>query len=237
MNVNPAEDWRALTENYRSMSDGQLYELAEDFADLTPTAQQVLCDEMKLRRLDDPLAPQSFADPPTSGASAGSNYDSITRRAAIALGDQAPDLVLDDGEAEREVAGPVEYTWKTLLCECDSQEQAWQIREVLRRAGIESWIRGPGHYSHYRDFDLTNPRILVAADQLDQARDVIARPIPQDVVEASQMTDEAEYQPPVCPKCGAADPTLESADPVNEWKCESCGAEWADEAPEGDQDG
>jgi len=69
--------------------------------------------------------------------------------------------------------------------------------------------------------------VLVAADQLDEARAVAARPIPPDIVEQSKIAPP-EFEPPFCPKCGAADPVLENADPVNEWKCEVCGAEWSD---------
>jgi len=62
------------------------------------------------------------------------------------------------------------------LCECEEREEAWQIREVLRQAGIESWIEGQGS----RVWDgMGNPRILVAADQFEQAREIATRPIPQ----------------------------------------------------------
>jgi transposase-like protein len=75
------------------------------------------------------------------------------------------------------------------------------------------------------------PRILVAADQLEQAREVAARPIPQSIVELSKMPPE-EYEPPVCPKCGAEDPLLEGVDPVNSWLCESCDHQWTDAVEE-----
>jgi ribosomal protein L37AE/L43A len=119
---------------------------------------------------------------------------------------------------------PVEYTWKTPLCECEDREEAWQIYEVLRRAGIESWIEGPG----YRDGrDLFNPRIVVAADQLEKANEIVSGPIPKEIVEQSKLPVE-EYVPPVCPSCGAEEPILESANPVNSWRCESCGKRWTD---------
>jgi transposase-like protein len=67
----------------------------------------------------------------------------------------------------------------------------------------------------------------VAADQLEQAQAVLASPIPQEVIEESQIK-VPEFELPGCPMCGASDPLLESADPVNEWLCESCGAQWSD---------
>ena len=211
----PSDDWLALTQNYRSMSDDKLRELADAFTDLTPTAQQVLRDEMKLRKLGDPLTPGWWR--------AGAEY--------------APEPDNLDALAGADSAAAVEYTWKTPLCPCESREQAWQISEVLKRAGIESWIDKPSLYDpHASVDDPVGPRVLVAADQLDEARASIAQPIPAEIVELS-MLEVPEYELPVCPRCGAAEPILESVEPVNTWKCEVCGAEWADEQPEPDSEG
>ncbi len=78
-------------------------------------------------------------------------------------------------------------------------------------------------------FDGNSPRVLVAADQLEQARDIAARPIPQEIIDESEA-DVPEFKPPVCPKCGAAEPVLEGVDPVNTWHCESCDYVWTDPA-------
>jgi tRNA(Ile2) C34 agmatinyltransferase TiaS len=80
---------------------------------------------------------------------------------------------------------------------------------------------------------LSYPRVVVAADQLEQAREIAARPIPQEIIDEFNAPPE-EYKPPVCPKCGAEDPVLESADPVNSWLCESCGEQWSDPAEAAD---
>jgi hypothetical protein len=197
MTTNSAQDWLALTAHYRSMSDGELIELADAFDDLTPTAQQVLADEMKLRKLGDPR-------------DAGWN---------------AP---VEEVHEDAEARPGVEYTWKTPLCGCDDPVQAFQMVEVLRRAGIESWIDRSSRFTPLGDSD-TGKCLLVAADQLDHARSVLAQPVPRDIVELSEMT-EPEFEVPVCPRCGAPDPILESVDPVNVWLCESCEAEWEEEA-------
>jgi tRNA(Ile2) C34 agmatinyltransferase TiaS len=99
---------------------------------------------------------------------------------------------------------------------------------MLREAGVESWIEGPGYSVA---LEMSSPRIVVAADQLEQAREIISRPIPKEIVEQSKMPVE-EYEPPVCPSCGTADPILESADPVNSWRCESCGRQWTEQVEE-----
>jgi len=76
--------------------------------------------------------------------------------------------------------------------------------------------------------------VVVAADQLEQAIEIANQPIPKEIVEESKA-EVPEYVPPSCPKCGAEDPVLESAEPTNAWLCEACGAQWSD--PEADADG
>jgi hypothetical protein len=202
-------DWQSLTQLYSEMSDGELYALDADILDLTEVAQQVLRDEMKKRGL-------SRTD--------GSNAEPID--AALLAAPQwnrNADSLIAEGETEGGDP-PHEYTWKTLLCECDEPERAALIREVLKEAGIESWIQGPGFSVAP---DMSSPSILVAADQLEQAREIVARPIPQSIIEQFQM-QIPEFKPPVCPGCGAEDPLLESVDPRNTWLCESCGKQWTD---------
>ena len=223
MQINQAEEWQRLTEHYRGMLDGELEQLAESFGDLTETAQQVLRNELRNRGLDEPGAPKTAARynaPPTPSRFA-SDVDPDAD-----VGQQArPD---EDEEGE----SPKDYTWKTLLCECDTSAAAYQLKKVLQRAGIDSWVEVPGS-SRY-SFGLSSPRVVVAADQLEQAIEIANQPIPKEILEASKIEVPA-YVPPTCPKCGAEDPVLESAEPTNAWLCEACGAQWSD--PEADADG
>ena len=206
MQDDPQRYWRDLTENYRQMSDGELLELGESRGDLTEMAQQVLRDEMRKRGLDE-LKPANA--PHITGHPAVVHWESPRYR----------DM---SREASDESDVPGEFTWKTLLCECDTSQEAWQVGETLRRAGIESWVTGSRSA-----WDVSGPRVQVAADQLEQAQAVLASPIPQEVIEESQMK-VPEFALPGCQQCGASDPLLESVDPVNAWLCESCGAEWSD---------
>jgi len=217
MQSNPAEDWQRLTEHYREISDGELQELAADFADLTQTAQQVLRNEMRNRGLSEPRTADEAPRSPDSSLA--------PRWASTVDPDHASGQSIDPDGCEENDLSP-EYTWKTPLCECDTAEQAWQIHEVLKRAGIESWVEQPG--SRY-SFGLSTPRVVVAADQLDQALEIAARPIPQEIIEESSQ-EAPEYEAPTCPHCGAADPVLESVDPTNSWLCEACGEQWAESA-------
>lgn len=206
-------DWQSLTKLYGEMSDGELLELDAQLGDLTEMAQQVLRDEMKKRGLSRPRP--------------AGNAPNLSEEAMAPQWGSNPDWPIAGGE-EDESDLPHEYTWKTLLCECNDLDEATPIRLALRKAGIESWIEGP----NYRiSMDMLDPRILVAADQLEQAREIISRPIPQAIVAESKI-EVPEFEFPVCPKCGAEDPVLESADPVNSWLCEECGKQWTDLAPE-----
>ena len=155
--------------------------------------------------------------------------DSIMEHAALAFGARSPELVPDTPDAAKEDDGPVEYTWKTQLCECETSLEARELSEALKQAGIESWIESPASRSRYTGLGLSYPRVLVAADQLDQARAIAARPIPPEIVEESE-TEVPEFVPPSCPKCGASDPVLEAVDPANSWKCEQCGQRWTESA-------
>jgi hypothetical protein len=215
MQQDPMEEWRRLTALYSEMGDVEIRELANQINDLTETAQQVLRDELKKRGLHE--TQQSAAPSVNSAGSAAIHYEPSSYRYA-------------DTETIPEDDGPVEYSWKTLLCECETQEQVLQLAEALRRAGIDSWIDRPTSR-----FFVRNPRVMVAADQLEQARAVAAQPIPQDIVEELKKDETEEpqdFEIPVCPKCKAADPTLESVEPSNKWLCESCGYTWSDPIPD-----
>jgi hypothetical protein len=224
MHDNPAVDWQALAEHYRSLYDRELENLAADFGSLTETARQVLRTELKNRGLAEPGAkavagakaaavrarPELFANSgfrsavdPEAGVSRSREFDA------------------KDGD-ER----PTEFTWKMPLCECDSAGRAWEIHKALQQAGIESWVEEPG-----RD-RVRSPRVVVAADQLEEAQEIAARPIPQETVDA-YSEEIPEFVAPQCPSCGAEDPVLESAEPTNSWLCEACGKQWTEPAVEG----
>src|SRR5215472_11135217 len=62
MQADPMEEWRRLTTLYGEMGEVEIRELAGQINDLTPTAQQILRDEMRKRRMTDERPPSpSFA--------------------------------------------------------------------------------------------------------------------------------------------------------------------------------
>ena len=228
MQIDPVAEWQRLTEFYREKSDEALEELAEDFGNLTETAQQVLTTELRSRGLS---LPGSNPQPPSYQVQAPRDRRFARSADPLAFGSDMSDDQIDlenDGnvtQSEEEVHH--EYTWKTLLCECNDRLEAWQLTQALKRAGIESWIEGA-------ELGVSYPRVLVAADQLEDARTIADQPIPQAVLDELKELDTQpeEYELPTCPQCHAEDPVLESADPSNNWLCEACDARWSEPVPE-----
>jgi hypothetical protein len=240
MQTDPLAEWRRLTDYYHSLSDEELAHLAMQFDELTSAAQQVPRGELHGRGLGDPETISSAPSRSTSafggsGASASSRPVGFSVPPRVAPGLSAaesahpPDEDFADGGedsgSEDEDARPRDYTWKTLLCECEEWKQAWQLGQALSRAGIDNWPLSASRTGH------PFSRVFVAADQLEQARAIASQPIPQDIVEDSDM-EPGEYVPPTCPACRAADPVLEGADPANTWRCEVCGSEWTEAGTE-----
>ena len=217
MKADPIEEWRKLREHYSQLSVEELYELALDFGDLTESAQQVLREEMKSRGLD---APGTSSE--VSKGAVSSVPSRIDPHELQTDDDQSPGSLGQGEETEADQAR--EYTWKTQLCECGSTEQAWQLHQVLRQEGIDSWVEQPDSSC---SFGISYPRVMVAADQLEAAIEIAGRPIPKEIVEESQV-ETSEFEAPECPKCGAGDPVLEGVDPVNSWLCEACGEQWTE---------
>lgn len=221
----PGAEWRRLSEHYAALYDEELKNLARDPGELTETARLVLAAEMKKRGLGLSV---------TNDAPDGPLVPRIDRRAAL-VGNQggASQLVADEQNRADDRDAPQEYTWKTLLCECETMEQARQLCEALRRAGLDCWLENPGAGDQFGGFNVAYPRVTVAADQLDAARQIASMPIPEDIVQETQEPEKpAEFEAPVCPGCGAPDPALEGVDPFNTWRCEACGRQWTECEPD-----
>ena len=236
MEIDPVQEWQRLTAEYRQKYDGELLELARDYADLTQPAQQALSSEMRSRGLGDPANPRPSAAQgvPQANVSPRPATDPIEESADDVLSDHAagllglgatmPRLVPDTPDADDQDDGPHEYTWKTPLCDCDTNDEAQQLARALRQAGIDSWIQQAS------EFGRREARVLVAADQLDQARAIAAQTGPQRIVE-DEKEEVPEFVEPKCPKCGSDDVVLEGVDPENTWRCEQCDEQWTETPP------
>ncbi|HWE87197.1 MAG TPA: hypothetical protein VG267_19780 [Terracidiphilus sp.] len=198
------QDRMRFAAHYSGLPDGDLLDLADDLESLTAGAQLALGQELERRGLGEMRAITESQEVEEEDALARAEARMSARQRAGAEDDADP---------------PAEYTWKVPLSEYETRQETWQRYEMLRRAGIESWLS-----------DATGNRLQVAADQLEEAQHIVEQPVPADIVEQSQMT-LPEFEMPKCPSCHAADPVLIDTVPINTWLCESCGKEWAEPAP------
>src|SRR5450631_2926415 len=111
-----------------------------------------------------------------------------------------------------------------LLGKFSTAEEAAISYWALELAGIHSRVVTPTAGPSLA------PRLQVAPEDAARAQQVLAQPISAEVMEQYESAKETgDFQSPDCPRCGTPDPLLESADPVNEWFCESCGHQWKDQ--------
>ena len=224
--MDAAKEWQRLQARYAGMGDQELKELGDDYSSLTEMAQQILRDELRKRNLPDPATASEVAqktssgDPRTSG-----NWERLHSLTPDGLrdADSPVDAESDEANEGEGASGYRAYTWKTRLQTFATAEDAWMANEVLKQSGIESWLQVPRSA-----MDPTVPMIQVAADDLERAAAVLAKPIPEEIRSAANANVE-DFELPRCPRCGAEDPLLEATDPVNQWSCEACGHTWKDE--------
>lgn len=198
--MDPMSEMTELQRTYAQMLDGELVKLERDKGQLSPTAQGILQEELRKRGLG------------TWGKNAGGATAASTDSEALAMDPRETQFVDGSGQV---------YTYKVVLKDCESVEEAYQRREMLRRSGIDCWLR--------QVYAGEPPSIEVAADQAEDAAQILEQPIPQDVID--QVAEEmnlVEFEVPRCPKCGDEEPLLMAADPANHWQCESCGHEWSE---------
>lgn len=223
MQSDPVEEWRRLSALYSEMGDIEIEELANQINDLTSTAQDVLREELKKRGI-------------TTGANSRPLKTSFDGSVPVEHWEHEHGTAADP-DFDPSEDGAVDYTWKVALCRCESIEEAAARSEMLRRAGIDSWIQRPGarFVVPWLEYGVGDIQINVGADQLDHARVILEQPIPQDIIDQLHEQGSApEYELPTCPKCGAPDPILESVEPSNNWLCESCDHTWSDPIHEGE---
>lgn len=193
--VNPQEFLR-FTQHYATLANADLRDLADDYGNLTPAAQQALREEMQRRGMEDELAPE-----------AGHDYNA-TDEAESNPNFQAADLRAQNASGQNE--------WWVRVADIEDRQQARQRVMMLSDAGIG--VRG--------QLDPFGTYVIeVAANQADEANAILAQPIPQKIIDESKI-DVPDFEPPKCPRCKAHDAVLESSGEANHWRCDACGHEW-----------
>ena len=128
MQQDPMEEWRRLTTLYSEMGDIEIRDLVDQINDLMPNAQQILRDELKKRGIVEP-GPSGVAIPIVVSAAA---RDRRTFSHFCLPQRKLPDA---EQEEEEDDDGPREYTWKTLLCECQDLAEAKAVATMLMARG------------------------------------------------------------------------------------------------------
>jgi hypothetical protein len=165
-----------------------------------------------------------------------SEYDDLTDTAQLVLRDEllrrkleAPKPSAEPAEEDHTGGEPIALDLdvspdgNVLIGNFQSTEQATIAYWALEIAGIPSkLIMPPSGPSSI-------PRLQVAPEDAGRAQQILAQPASDEVMDQYESAKQTgDFETPDCPVCGTPDPLLESADPVNEWFCESCGHQWKD---------
>lgn len=201
---NPDLERKRLADLYASMSDGELESIAQDGAQLTDLARQALAEERSRRQL-------TFAIP-------------------------------DDNVPDEHIA------WEDLVVVRQFRDlpEALLAKGSLESAGIECFFADDNMVR--MDWFISNLvggiKLCVRPEDADAAVELLDQPIPADF----DVEGVGSFQQPACPHCGAFDVSYETLHkpvaytsawigvpvpvPRKRWRCNSCHAEWQDEADE-----
>ena len=106
----------------------------------------------------------------------------------------------------------------------DSDRAASAAYYALTNVGIDAIVVSASGGK----FGNRGPRVVVKPNDAKRASEILLQTSTETAEETIQKEWET-FKQPRCPKCGSEEIVLESADPVNEWKCEDCGKTWLEE--------
>ena len=107
----------------------------------------------------------------------------------------------------------------------DSERAASAAYYALTNIGIDAIVVSAGGGK----FDSRGPRVVVKPNDAKRASEILLQ-TSTETAEETIRNEWETFEQPRCPKCGSEEIVLESADPVNEWKCEDCGKTWLEES-------
>lgn len=212
--VDEAEQWRQVSEHYRSLTDDELIAIARDKEDLTEVAQQVLAAEIQSRRLEIPAEEQTEDE-----------------GGAILPGAE-PDP--DSPYSEDQELVEIETVY--------SLRDAQQLEALLNEDGIPFYL-GEERATHTDDVKSNFTKgVSVKIMRIGLAYATRARMNfhPQDDPEERDLEESKLTPEPVtlfCPKCRSDQVLLESSQADASmtsgtrfsWRCENCGKRWQDD--------
>lgn len=204
MTLEPGSEQQRLAQHYASMTEEELQAVAAAAVSLTDSARQALQNEIGRRGLA---------------------------------------IVLNDREPGQEV---LEQRNLVMLRHFRDLPEALMAKGSLDSAGVESFLADDNMIR--MDWFISNLlggiKLLVDAEDAEDARTVLSQPIP----ESLEIEGVGEYAQPRCPSCQSLDVSFEELNkkvaypsaylglpiPLHRkaWRCDACGHEWEDEAPE-----
>jgi DNA-directed RNA polymerase subunit M/transcription elongation factor TFIIS len=202
--LDPAAEWRRLSELYGRMSDGELVGLARKKSELTEVAQEALANEISLRRLK--VTPEEPASPPVPQRPLDSAYDEDRQLVTISTAWSVADALrlqrLLDGAGIPFFIGP---------------EMATGVDAVT------------SNFANGVDVKIMNAGLPWARQVL---QDYFPKDEPER--ERREREEAAKGLDVLCPKCHSTEvvfdeligeaPTKEEDSPLQyEWTCDSCG--------------
>jgi hypothetical protein len=95
---------------------------------------------------------------------------------------------------------------------------------VLLREDIEAIVVS----ASTSKFDNHGPRVVVTPKDAKRAAAILSQPLADELPASAE--EPADFDLPLCPACGGEETLLESADPVNQWRCDDCGKVWLENA-------
>jgi len=261
-------DLSVTAKRYSMMTDRQLLEFAPGYEGLTEGAKVLLVEEFKRRSLAMPVAEPKRAALRTTAFDQMSHrqilraverFDELSEADKAALQGELASRGLEmvDEGADADVPAGEEARLVTVARYRDMPE-AVVARAVLESAGIACYLRDEN--TVHMDWAISNAiggmRLQVDTGDEAAAREILTQPVP-----ASFAVDSgADFEQPVCPKCGSlnvmandADRKIKLASTVafglpmvvglpalamvtpDVWKCLDCGCKWQDDEEPGDE--
>lgn len=201
-----AQERQRLADLYASMSDGELDAIAQDSADLTDVARQALAEERNRRHAAPPT--DENASPPDEQV----GWEDLV---ILKQFRDLPEALLAKGSLES--AG-----FECFFADDNIVRMDWFISNLV--GGI---------------------KLCVRPEDADAAVELLNQPIPADFDVEGVV---GPFQQPACPECQSLDISYETLHkpvaytsawigvpipvPRKRWRCNSCLAEWQDEADE-----
>lgn len=208
--VDRVEEWRQVTEHYRSLTDDELVAIARQRSELTDVAQQAMDAEILHRKLEIP--PELPDDEPK----------------VPVLPEPEPDSPY---EPERQLA-EIETVY--------SLRDALQLQRLLEADGIPCYLgdEEATDANAVRSNFANGVSVKIMRIGIPYATRARRMFQPQDDSRTKERDEDVEADPLLCPKCKSDQVFLDEAepDPANpekaatfQWTCDACGHRWEDD--------